>query len=172
MIFDGGEAAYQKSLSSLSPEESHLALVSWCDTEVCNGGFHQFFLNSTGMVAPEASKDSSDVAFAEGGVKWTLHTFSEGKRTARVEIPAKSPLSTDIEEAVDLGKSTPDAVNHAPSVLVDSALIRINFLEGKTVISIRKSPSSVWEQRSREPTKSDTRLRAMLLRRAKMNERI
>jgi hypothetical protein len=65
VIFDGGEAAYQKSLSSLSPEESHLALVAWCDTEVCNGGFHQFFLNSTGMVAPEASKGFRAVGLPE-----------------------------------------------------------------------------------------------------------
>jgi hypothetical protein len=26
----------------------------WCQSEVCNGGFHQFFHNSTGLLAPEA----------------------------------------------------------------------------------------------------------------------
>lgn len=26
----------------------------WCQTEVCNGGFDQFFYNSTGVLAPEA----------------------------------------------------------------------------------------------------------------------
>ena len=26
----------------------------WCQAEVCNGGFHQFFKNSSGVLAPEA----------------------------------------------------------------------------------------------------------------------
>lgn len=32
----------------------HLLAVWWCNSEVCNGGFHQFFSNSTGILAPEA----------------------------------------------------------------------------------------------------------------------
>jgi len=32
----------------------HLFAVHWCDSEICNGGFHQFFGNSTGILAPEA----------------------------------------------------------------------------------------------------------------------
>ena len=28
---------------------------AWCDYEVCNGGLRQFFENSTGVLAPEAS---------------------------------------------------------------------------------------------------------------------
>lgn len=31
-----------------------LMSAQWCKTEVCNGGFHQFFLNGTGVLAPEA----------------------------------------------------------------------------------------------------------------------
>ena len=34
----------------------HLIAVQWCDSEVCNGGFHQFFGNSTGIFAPEAAE--------------------------------------------------------------------------------------------------------------------
>jgi hypothetical protein len=32
----------------------HLFAAHWCQSEVCNGGFHQFFTNSTGVLAPEA----------------------------------------------------------------------------------------------------------------------
>jgi hypothetical protein len=32
-----------------------LFAVHWCQSEVCNGGFYQFFYNSTGILAPEAS---------------------------------------------------------------------------------------------------------------------
>jgi hypothetical protein len=32
-----------------------LFAVLWCDPEVCNGGFHQFFSNPTGILAPEAA---------------------------------------------------------------------------------------------------------------------
>jgi len=32
----------------------HLFAGHWCQSEVCNGGFDQFFWNSTGILAPEA----------------------------------------------------------------------------------------------------------------------
>ena len=32
----------------------HLIAVCWCDQEICNGGFYQFFKNGTGILAPEA----------------------------------------------------------------------------------------------------------------------
>ena len=40
---------------SLVPRPNALLLAAhWCQSEVCNGGFHQFFTNSTGVLAPEA----------------------------------------------------------------------------------------------------------------------
>src|SRR5262249_40500524 len=33
----------------------HLFASHWCQSEVRNGGFHQFFSNSTGILAPEAA---------------------------------------------------------------------------------------------------------------------
>jgi Domain of unknown function (DUF4375) len=39
----------------LAPRNAGLLLaVRWCDSEVCNGGLHQFFYNPTGVLAPEA----------------------------------------------------------------------------------------------------------------------
>jgi hypothetical protein len=33
----------------------NLLAAHWCQSEVCNGGFNQFFRNSTGVLAPEAA---------------------------------------------------------------------------------------------------------------------
>lgn len=33
----------------------HLLAAHWCQSEICNGGFTQFFANSTGMLAKEAA---------------------------------------------------------------------------------------------------------------------
>lgn len=39
----------------LAPRNAGLLLdVRWCNSEVCNGGLHQFFYNPTGVLAPEA----------------------------------------------------------------------------------------------------------------------
>src|SRR5262249_28683463 len=36
------------------PAAGHLYAAHWCQSEVRNGGFHQFFSNTTGLLAPEA----------------------------------------------------------------------------------------------------------------------
>jgi hypothetical protein len=35
-------------------EAGHLYAAHWCQSEVNNGGLHQFFYNTTGILAPEA----------------------------------------------------------------------------------------------------------------------
>ncbi|WP_394840297.1 DMP19 family protein [Pendulispora rubella] len=37
-----------------TPGQVAVFAVRWCDHEVCNGGFHQLFYNSTGILFPEA----------------------------------------------------------------------------------------------------------------------
>jgi hypothetical protein len=39
---------------AIRPEIGHLYAAHWCQSEVRNGGFHQFFFNTTGILAPEA----------------------------------------------------------------------------------------------------------------------
>lgn len=52
-IYDGGDrfvADYESA-----PEVSRVLFAAhWCQSEICNGGFHQFYGNSTGVLAPEA----------------------------------------------------------------------------------------------------------------------
>jgi hypothetical protein len=52
-IYDGPEVFLQ-DFQQIPLEAGHLLAVHWCQSEVCNGGFHQFFSNSTGVLAPEA----------------------------------------------------------------------------------------------------------------------
>lgn len=52
-IYDG-PAKFLSGIATLPKAAQHLYAVWWCDSEICNGGLHQFFSNSTGVLAPEA----------------------------------------------------------------------------------------------------------------------
>jgi len=48
--------SFLSSLSTVPPELGLLYAAHFCQSEICNGGFRQFFRNSTGVLAPEAVK--------------------------------------------------------------------------------------------------------------------
>ena len=52
-IHDGAER-FENDFRSAPFVARTLFAAHWCDSEVCNGGFDQFFYNSTGVLAPEA----------------------------------------------------------------------------------------------------------------------
>lgn len=52
-IYDGPEE-FLLGFTETPEHAAHLLALHWCASEVCNGGFHQFFFNSTGVLAPEA----------------------------------------------------------------------------------------------------------------------
>lgn len=52
-IYDGSET-FLAQFRAISLEVGHLYAAHWCQSEVCNGGFHQFFANDTGVLAPES----------------------------------------------------------------------------------------------------------------------
>ena len=52
--FYGDYETFLVGYRSARLEAAHLFWAFWCQTEVRNGGFHQFFTNSTGILAPEA----------------------------------------------------------------------------------------------------------------------
>ena len=52
-FYDGREAWLQ-SIVNIPPKAIHLFSVHWLHLEVYNGGFWQYFFNSTGTTAPEA----------------------------------------------------------------------------------------------------------------------
>jgi hypothetical protein len=49
-----GPAAFLDSITDIPHHAVLLYASSFCEQEVCNGGFDQFFSNSTGVLAPEA----------------------------------------------------------------------------------------------------------------------
>lgn len=52
-IYDGPDA-FLIQFRAVRPEVGHLFAAHWCQSEVRNGGFLQFFSNDTGVLAPEA----------------------------------------------------------------------------------------------------------------------
>ena len=52
--WDDGPEEFLSLFRSIRPEVGNLYAAHWCQSEVCNGGFYQFFFNTTGILAPEA----------------------------------------------------------------------------------------------------------------------
>jgi hypothetical protein len=46
--------SFQRTFQNVPPKLGLLYAAHFCQSEVCNGGFTQFFRNSTGVLAPEA----------------------------------------------------------------------------------------------------------------------
>jgi hypothetical protein len=65
-IYDGSEV-FLDQFRKLRPEVGHLFAAHWCQSEVLNGGLHQFFANSTGVLAPEAVEGFGAIGLHE----WT-----------------------------------------------------------------------------------------------------
>ncbi|MBW3623229.1 MAG: DMP19 family protein [Armatimonadetes bacterium] len=78
-------------LSEVSPGQRALLCVDWCQKEVRNGGFEQFFLNSAGMLANEALKGFKLIqAFSYAELlDRALTVFPEGKAPIGRSIRAK-----------------------------------------------------------------------------------
>lgn len=50
----GSPDLFLHQFSKLTEVQRNLFASHWCQSEVRNGGFHQFFSNATGVLAPEA----------------------------------------------------------------------------------------------------------------------
>ncbi len=58
---------FKLQFEKLDAATANLLAAHWCQSEVCDGGFYQFFANSTGILAPEAHR-----AFREiGALEWS-----------------------------------------------------------------------------------------------------
>lgn len=53
-IYEGG-VPFLREYACTPEAARNLLSAHWCQSEVCNGGLHQFFFNPTGVVAPEAA---------------------------------------------------------------------------------------------------------------------
>jgi hypothetical protein len=57
--------AFLASFANTPPLARDLLAAHWCVSEVCNGGFHQFFFNSTGVLAPEAATGFASIGLVQ-----------------------------------------------------------------------------------------------------------
>jgi hypothetical protein len=60
-----GPTVFLQQFRKVPPQVGHLFAAHWCQSEVRNGGFHQFFSNSTGVLAPEALKGFRAIGLQE-----------------------------------------------------------------------------------------------------------
>ncbi len=63
-IYDGPEA-FLSQFRSFPAVPGNLFAAHWCQSEVRNGGLHQFFSNSTGVLAPEALSGFQAIGLTE-----------------------------------------------------------------------------------------------------------
>jgi hypothetical protein len=54
--WDRGADAFLAECRRVPAPVLHIYAGHWCQSEVDNGGFHQFFFNTTGLLAPEAAQ--------------------------------------------------------------------------------------------------------------------
>jgi hypothetical protein len=63
-IYHGPET-FLHAFHQVPVHAGHLFAAHWLHSEVCNGGFHQFFLNPTGVLAPEAQAACTALGLSE-----------------------------------------------------------------------------------------------------------
>jgi Domain of unknown function (DUF4375) len=97
-IYDGPEI-FLAQFGVLRPEIGHLFAAQWCESEVCNGGFHQFFYNSTGVLAPEAL-----AAFRAIGLHEWAEILDEAMRFFGEPYPRDQEQRQKLLDAVDMGE--------------------------------------------------------------------
>ena len=88
-IYNGADAFFA-GFAPLPAPVQHLFAAHWCQSEVNNGGFDQFFFNSTGVLAPEA-----EAGFRAIG----LTGVADIVREAMARFGAEYPREQEVREA-------------------------------------------------------------------------
>ena len=99
--FYDGRAHWAASIQGVPLPAIHLFCVHWLDAEVGNGGFRQFFDNSTGVIAPEARD-----GFAAIGMPDVADLVSAAMR----RLGEPFPFEREARQAI-LGDWTQDAAS-------------------------------------------------------------
>ncbi|MCQ4314419.1 DMP19 family protein [Pseudomonas stutzeri] len=92
-IYDGPDVFLQQYAAS--PEASRVLFsAQWCQSEICNGGFEQFFSNSTGVLAPEGVE-----AFRKIGMPQTADLIQQAMSVFGASYPRDRDAREDALEA-------------------------------------------------------------------------
>ncbi len=108
-IYDGGDRFLANYRSA--PEASRvLFAVHWCQSEICNGGFHQFYWNPTGVLAPEAAEAFQKLEMPQAAelisqsISWFESPFPRDRTARQVALDAHAkanPKTPDPFEALN-----------------------------------------------------------------------
>jgi Domain of unknown function (DUF4375) len=93
-----------KALAATPKPQALLFAAHWCQSEVCNGGLHQFFYNSTGILAPEA-----EAAFRFIGLPVAADALASAVRMFGPDYPRARELRLSRLRTLErLGDSRPE----------------------------------------------------------------
>jgi hypothetical protein len=91
-----------------TPERArHLLVTHWCVSEVANGGFHQFFYNDTGVLAPEAARGFDAICLPK-----LASTVRDAMRFFGDVYPRKRELRMEPLTGRDADEESPDSLEH------------------------------------------------------------
>ncbi|MBV8917707.1 DMP19 family protein [Bradyrhizobium sp.] len=107
-IYDGPKT-FLKQFAAAPVEVGHLLAAHWCQSEVANGGLHQFFSNPTGVLAPEARAGFSSIGIEEWAsiVGEAMRFFGEpypreqAKRLRKLPKAKGAPATWNVFQALD-----------------------------------------------------------------------
>ena len=101
--FYDGRQEWLRSIKDVPVRAVHLFAVHWLHSEVCNGGFWQYFHNSTGTSAPEAVDGFAAIGMPEVStlIANAMRKLGEpypGEKEERVEIVGARDNRMDFDE--------------------------------------------------------------------------
>ena len=91
-IYEGPEV-FLESYNSVPRESGLIFAAHHCQSEVCTGGFEQFFWNPTGVLAPEAVDGFREIGLPQGAAVIEAAMELLGPRYPRDRGERKSRLS-------------------------------------------------------------------------------
>ncbi len=105
-IYDGAERFLVDY--EAAPEVSRVLFAAhWCQSEICNGGFHQFYSNSTGVLAPEAYEAFQKLGMPKvanliaQSMAWFDSPFPRDRAMRQVALDAHTELHAESPDPFD-----------------------------------------------------------------------
>jgi hypothetical protein len=99
-IYSGPEV-FARTFDSAPRASGLLFAAHFCQSEICNGGFHQFFWNKTGVLAPEAVEGFREIgqtqvaALIEKAMSLFGSVYPRDRKQRQTQLTEVSRISLD-----------------------------------------------------------------------------
>ena len=114
-IYDGKDA-FLSQLKTVTPKQKVLFATHWAQSEIRNGGMHQFFSNSSGVLAPEAV-----FGYRALGMERCANTIVEAMRFFGDEYPReREPRCRELDRYEENHPDDWDPFERLDDVFLDS----------------------------------------------------